>query len=109
MFFLKILVVKTFKSQRRLFRKTFFDEIDEFIPYPSEVATDQYHAKGLANGRLIFFFPYFSDRTNEFLYLFHSNEWKRSAVEISDDDEKIFLQCDKYLHILSFKNLQTDR
>ena len=111
MTFFLILPVLIFEAKTSLFRKTFFDKIDEFIPYPP---THGYRsAKSLANGKLIFY--YLHDlrtgvkRINEVLYSFNRDEWTTRTVEISDDDKNIMLQCDPFPHILRVKNFQSQR
>ena len=106
--------MKACPSKRSFFRKNFYDEIDEFIPYVTTVATSwNEYAKGLANGKIILYHlkTYDADvqKINEFLYSFNGDEWTKSFIQISDDVKKVMLQCDSFVHIMCVKNSQKER
>ena len=110
----KILKVKTFQSKSSFLRKNFFDEIDEFIPYMTNLATSwNEYAKGLANGKIVLYHSKTYDagveKINEFLYSFNRDEWTKSFLEISDDVKRVMLECDPFVHILCVKNVKKER
>ena len=108
----KILKVKTFQSKSSFLRKNFYDEIDEFIPYMTNLTTS-YYAKGLANGKIVLYHSKTYDagveKINEFLYSFNRDEWTKSFLEISDDVKRVMLECDPFVHILCVKNVKKER
>ena len=106
--------MKACQSKRSFFRKNFYDEIDEFIPYVTTAATSwNENAKGLANGKLLLYHLKTNDagveKINEFLYSFNGDEWTKSFVEISDDVKELMLQCDSFVHIMCVKHFQKER
>ena len=106
--------VKTFHSKSSFLRKNFFDEIDEFIPYMTNLATSwNEYAKGLANGKIVLYHSKTYDagveKINEFLYTFNRGEWTKSFLEISDDVKGVMLECDPFVHIIRVKNVKNER
>ena len=94
------------------FRKTFFDETDEFISYPSNsIGFDwpkprEYHEEsiGLANGEIMIF--HYANDSN--LYSFDGDEWTKRSVEISTVDNS-FIENQVLVQILTIRNYDKDR
>ena len=96
-------------------RKTFFDETDEFIPYPSNsigfdwLKPRDLHEEtsiGLANGEiLILYYAYDSKYP---LYSFDGDQWAKRSVEISTVDNS-FMKNQVLVQILTIKNYDNDK
>ena len=98
-----------------VFRKTFFDETDEFISYPSNSIGFHWpkyrylHEEtsiGLANGEILIF--YYAYDTNYRLYSFDGDEWTKRSVEISAVDNS-FMKKQVLVQILTIRNYDKDR
>ena len=97
------------------FRKTFFDETDEFISYPSNSTGFDWlkprdlleeTSIGLANGEILIF--YYAHSSNYPLYTFDGDEWTKRSVEISTVDYS-FMYNQVLVQILTIKNYDKDR
>ena len=104
--------VLTFESQNSLFRKNFFDQIDEFIPYPPDFSRQKMNnAMGIANDKILFYdwtlWRPDVERINEYSYSFNRRKWKNSSVETTDEIKEI--DFNSYLHVLRVENFQKER
>ena len=102
-------------SDNFVFRKTFFDETDEFISYPSNsIGFDwpsprDFHEEtsiGLANGDILIF--YYARRSHYPLYSFDGDEWTKRSVEISTGDD-LFFKNQVLVQIITVQNYDKDR
>ena len=97
------------------FRKTFFDETDEFISYPSNVIGYEWPKPrdfqdetsiGLANGEILIF--YYGHGFHYPLYSFDGDEWAKRPVQISAVD-LLFMKNQALVQILTIKDYNENR